>query len=185
MGSKSRTVELVERLARAVANEGHAHGLKPAQWDTLRYLSRANRFSRTPGALTSYLGSTKGTVSQTVMTLERAGLVAKTANPGDGRSVRLALTAAGATLLEQDGIAKLRQAADGLPDDVRSGLEAGLDELLARQLAANGGRPFGVCDSCRHFARDAEGAGKHFCALLRQSLTQSDAGQICYEQQPA
>jgi DNA-binding MarR family transcriptional regulator len=175
----------VERLARAVANEGHARGLKPAQWETLRYLARANRFSRTPGALTAFLGSTKGTVSQTVMSLERAGLVEKSANPGDGRSVRLALTAAGISLLEQDGIAKLRQAVDDLPDDVRDGLETGLDQLLARQLAANGGRPFGVCDSCRHFARGAEGTGQHFCQLLRQALTDSDAEQICYEQEAA
>lgn len=185
MDRRSRTVELVERLARAVANEGHAHGLKPAQWDTLRYLSRANRFSRTPGALTAYLGSTKGTVSQTVMSLERAGLVEKSANPGDGRSVRLALTAAGAALLQNDQLEKLREAAGALSGDVRAGLDAGLEALLVRQLDANGGRPFGICRSCRHFAINAGGPGKHFCQLLRMPLTDADAELICFEQEAA
>ena len=185
MDDKNRTVELIERLARVVANEGHAYGLKPAQWGALRYLSRANRFSRTPGALTAYLGSTKGTVSQTVMSLERAGLVEKTANPGDGRSVRLALTAAGAALLEKDGIAKLRQAVDALPEETREGLEAGLEALLSERIAAGGGRPFGVCRSCRHFAGDVEGLGRHFCQLLRQPLADTDAEHICFEQEAA
>jgi DNA-binding MarR family transcriptional regulator len=185
MDSRNRTVELAERLARVIANEGHAHGLKPAQWETLRYLSRANRFSRTPGALTAWLGSTKGTVSQTVMSLERAGLVEKSANPGDGRSVRLALTPAGAALLEQDQLANLRATVDALPDRVRQGLETGLEALLSRQLAANGGRPFGLCRTCRHFAQDSAGTGRHYCDLLHMPLTDTDAGQICFEQQAA
>lgn len=185
MDERNRTVELIERLARLVANEGHAHGLKPAQWETLRYLSRANRFSRTPGALTAYLGSTKGTVSQTVMSLERAGLVEKTANPGDGRSVRLALAPAGAAMLEKDEIGRFRQAVDALPEQVRHGLDAGLTALLGQRLAASGGRPFGICRDCRHFGTDADGPGLHFCRLLQQPLTEADAEQICYEQEAA
>jgi DNA-binding MarR family transcriptional regulator len=184
MGSK-RTVELIERLARLVGNNGHAHGLKPAQWETLRYLARANRFSRTPGALTAYLGSTKGTVSQTVMSLERAGLVTKTANPSDGRSVHLALSAAGEAMLSRDEIGRIEAAVEALPEPVRAGLEGGLAALLTARLAANGGRPFGLCRACRHFGRDARGAGQHFCRLLDQPLDDSDAGLICYEQQAA
>ncbi|HIP78057.1 MAG TPA: MarR family transcriptional regulator, partial [Kiloniellaceae bacterium] len=56
---------LLERLARVLQNEAHSEGLKPTQWEALRYLSRANRFSRTPSGVTAYLGMTKGTVSQT------------------------------------------------------------------------------------------------------------------------
>ena len=89
MTETHRALELMERLSRLVGQTGHAHGMKPAQWDALRYLARANRFSRTPGALTAYLGATKGTVSQTVIALELedslqallAGLIAE----GGGR----------------------------------------------------------------------------------------------------
>ena len=185
MDSGNRAVELVERLARLVGNDGRAHGLKPAQWEALRYLARANRFSRTPRALASYLGSTKGTVSQTVMSLERAGLVAKAGNPADGRSVTLALSPAGRALLADDEIERLRRAADALPEHTLAGLEAGLVALLAKRLAATGGRPFGICRSCRHFFQDREGSGRHFCRLLNQPLDDADAGQICFEQEAA
>ena len=61
----------LERLARLMRAREHEDGLNPAQWEALRFLSRANRFSNAPGALTRYLGATKGTVSQTLMALER------------------------------------------------------------------------------------------------------------------
>lgn len=185
MNDRNATVELVERVSRLVANEGHARGLKPAQWEALRYLARANRFSRTPGALTAYLGSTKGTVSQTIMSLERAGLVEKAANPDDGRSVHLALTPAGAALLEAEGAGGIRRAVEALPEATRRELEAGLRALLGRRLEETGGRPFGICAECRHFGRDARGPDLHFCRLLSQPLSGADAGLICFEQEAA
>jgi DNA-binding MarR family transcriptional regulator len=176
-------VELLERLARLIANDGHAQRLKPAQWEALRYLARANRFSRTPGGLTAWLGATKGTVSQTVMSLERAGLVAKSGHPADRRSVRLELTDAGHAMLQRDEIAALRHSAAALPPPVRAGLEDGLRALLAARLAASGQRPFGICRDCRHFSR--QGGNPYFCRLLKEPLSENDSGLICVEQEPA
>ena len=39
------------------------------------FIARANRFSRTPAALADYAGSTRGTISQTLIALEQKGLV--------------------------------------------------------------------------------------------------------------
>ncbi|CAH2394963.1 hypothetical protein [Mesorhizobium ventifaucium] len=50
-------IDRLERLARSGEQSGR---LNPAQWDALRYLARANRFSRTPAALANYLASTRG-----------------------------------------------------------------------------------------------------------------------------
>ena len=185
MSGTDIAVDLLARLARIITNEGHAHGLKPAQWEALRYLTRANRFSRTPGALTAYLGSTKGTVSQTVMSLERAGLIAKAANPDDGRSVRLELTPAGRAVLAKDEIERIRRAFDALPGAMRSAVEDGLQLLVRKRLAASNGRSFGVCASCRHFAAKSHGPGRHHCLLLDEQLSEVDAESICYEQEPA
>jgi DNA-binding MarR family transcriptional regulator len=182
MRSDGETIELIERLARLVTNEGHAHGLKPAQWEALRYLSRANRFSRTPGGLTAYLGLTKGTVSQTLMSLERASLVEKTAYPGDGRSVRLNLTEKGRALLPLDGMAAIAAAFEALPPQARAALDEGVAALVRSALAARAGRAFGICRACRHFAADARGQGRHYCRLLEQPLEEAEAGQICQEQ---
>ena len=71
----------LERLARIMRAREHEGGLNPAQWEALRYLSRANRFSDSPGALTRYLGATKGTISQTLMALERKHFCALLDNP--------------------------------------------------------------------------------------------------------
>lgn len=185
MTDRNKTVEMVERLARIVAQDGHAHGLKPAQWEALRYLARANRFSRTPGALTAYLGATKGTVSQTLMSLERAGLVAKSTHPDDRRSVRLELTREGAALLERDALVAMSQAVTALPADTHAALETGLTGLLKARLALSGGRPFGICRDCRHFSAGTHGAGVHYCRLLDEPLTEVDAGNICVEQEAA
>ncbi len=185
MQSDGETIELIERLARLVTNEGHAHGLKPAQWEALRYLARANRFSRTPGGLTAYLGLTKGTVSQTLMSLERAGFVQKTAYPGDGRSVRLDLTEKGRALLPLDGMATFRAAFEALPPPLRAALGEGIAAMVTSVLAARSGRPFGICRTCRHFAPDARGEGLHYCRLLKQPLEEAEAGQICQEQEAA
>ena len=50
-------IDRLERLARLGDAPG---GINPAQWKALRYLARANRFSRTPAALADYLASTRG-----------------------------------------------------------------------------------------------------------------------------
>lgn len=185
MRTDGETIELIERLARLVTNEGHAHGMKPAQWEALRYLVRANRFSRTPSGLTAYLGLTKGTVSQTLMSLERAGLVEKTANPGDGRSVRLDLTQKGRALLPLDGMAAIRQAFEVLPPPMRAALGDGVAALVRSALAARSGRAFGICRDCRYFAADARAPGQHYCRLLKEPLEDAEAGQICQEQEAA
>ena len=52
-----RIAALIERIGRLLSTDAHAGGLLPVQWEALRY--RANRFSRTPAALTAYLGLTR------------------------------------------------------------------------------------------------------------------------------
>ncbi|MEQ8295143.1 MAG: MarR family transcriptional regulator [Nitratireductor sp.] len=185
MTETHRALELMERLSRLVGQTGHAHGMKPAQWDALRYLARANRFSRTPGALTAYLGATKGTVSQTVIALERAGLVEKSPHPGDRRSVRLELTPAGRAMLKDDRIEAVRRALARLAPGRAAALEDSLQALLFGLIAEGGGRPFGLCRACRHFGKDAHGPGRHLCRLLGEPLTDAESGQICVEQEAA
>lgn len=176
---------LLERLARVVQNETHSEGLKPTQWEALRYLARANRFSRTPSGLTAYLGMTKGTVSQTLNALERKGLAVKEIDPTDRRQVYIDLTAKGAQLLERDPIESLVKSALRMPGDERRILAESLESLLKETLRCRGGLPFGVCKTCRYFkANDPEGA-PHRCSLLDAPLSKNDSKSICVEQQSA
>ena len=181
----SETIAMIDRLARIAAHDAHTAGLKPVQWEALRFLARANRFSRTPGALTAYLGATKGTVSQTLMTLERAGYVEKSADDADRRTVRLELTDTGRDMLARDGTERMRSALKSISEADREALATGAAALLKARIAIDGGRPFGICRDCRFFERDAQGPAQHFCRLMTEPLSEGDAANICVEQEAA
>ena len=51
--------ELVVQLGRIAHGDGYTGGLTPAQWSALRYLSRANRFSRTVSAFAEFHATTR------------------------------------------------------------------------------------------------------------------------------
>lgn len=176
---------LIERLARIFQNDAHADGLKPTQWEALRYLARANRFSRSPRAVTSYLGMTKGTVSQTIGALERKGLVRKQVDPTDRRGVQLDVTEEGANALARDPTAILENAAAKLTDIDRSQLSKGLEKVLQQLLHERGGRRFDACKTCRHFVSDGKQGNPFYCSLLGEPLTAADSEAICIEQERA
>jgi DNA-binding MarR family transcriptional regulator len=174
---------LLERLSRVLQNETHAEGLKPAQWEALRFLSRANKFSRTPSGLTAYLGVTKGTVSQTVNALESKGLVAKKTDAADRRQVQINLTTKGRRLLAVDPIEAAMKAGSKLSAAEQRETARTLEALLKGMLRERGGRPFGACRACRYFrANDPQGA-PHRCGLLDEPLSKGDSDLICVEQE--
>ncbi|GGE40559.1 transcriptional regulator [Marinicauda pacifica] len=174
---------LLERLSRVIHNDAHASGLKPTQWEALRFLARANRVSRSPGALTGFLGVTKGTVSQTLQALERKGLIEKTTADGDRRGVKLDLTPAGRTLLADDPLTDLDASLAAMPPEARDQLSTSLERLMTEMLARRGGRAFGACRTCRHFTRGHREGAPYFCALLRAPLSREESEQICIEQE--
>lgn len=176
---------LVDRLGRLVRSGESRQGINPAQWEALRFLARANRFSRTPAALADYLVSTRGTVSQTLIALESKGLVLRRQSSRDRRSVELELTSPGIEMLEEDPLIELaRDLGKGSDDRLTSAVEV-LRDALRRALQRNDSRPFGVCQSCRYFRKNASGRGKHHCALIHEPLSEKESELICSEQQPA
>ncbi len=181
MDKPAETAQLLERVARVVHNDSVTGGLNPTQWEALRYFARANRFSRTPSALTAYLGVTKGTVSQTINALERKGLVRKKTVKGDRRSVSVELAAKGRRLLADDPLRHLADTVGELNAVQRDQLDRTLRALLGKTLAGRDGRPFGLCAGCRHFQRNVDDGKPHRCGLLRVPLSEPDSEQICRE----
>lgn len=173
---------LTERLGRLLGSDAHASGLRPVQWEALRYLDKANRFSLNSTALTAYLGSTKGTVSQTIMALERKGLVSNQSDSKDRRRNRLALTAKGRKLLGEDPLSEWEDAASELSASSQASLVSGLRKLLSIRLDAQNRRPFGQCQSCAHFEAHHSKGDPHYCRLLQEKLSEMDSAAICYEQ---
>lgn len=168
--------EVLERLANLLRQRQHevavAHGLNGAQVSALLYLAKANSYSDTPVAVAEYLGLTKGTVSQTLLVLERGGWLRRKADRTDGRVVHLQLTPRALRLAAEcraplDPLAALPQAAESA---------AAMISVLQR---ANGGRAFGVCHTCRHFRRDGPEAFR--CGLTLESLAPAQTFRICRE----
>lgn len=174
-------LNLLERIGRLIQSDGYANGLVPTQWEALRYFARANRFSRSPSALTAYLGSTKGTVSQTITALERKGLIEKREEPRNRRQVRIELTPAGRSALKRDPLEALSASLARIPAKQRKAMEADLRDLLTETLDERQGRPFGVCRTCRYFQRRSPDGAPHRCGLLEVPLSAADSELICVE----
>jgi len=185
--SATEAAHLIERLDRLARRGGDGAELNPAQWEALRYVARANRFSRNPAALADYLGSTRGTVSQTLIALEQKGLIERHPSERDRRSIDLALTISGNAALRRDPIEHLAEdIAAALGKDAEKLADA-LRASLVHAIARNDGKPFGICHTCRHFRRNAKPGARqpHHCALLNAPLSASDSELICVEQAPA
>ena len=182
--AQHQLITLVERLGRYLSNSGHSHNLKPVQWEILRYLAKANRFSRSPSAVTQYLGITKGTVSQSITTLQSKGLLDKVLSATDKRSVSLALTNQGQALVAQDPSEYFDQALASMPPQDLAQATQTLQTLLTESLKKAGNQPFGQCQTCTHFRSQVSNGQPHFCALLNVPLNEQDAELICVEQQP-
>ena len=72
-------LQLVERLGNLIRAEMRRvigqEGLQPVHLEAMLFLNQANRFSNTPQSLAEFLGLTKGTVSQSLLLLDRRGLI--------------------------------------------------------------------------------------------------------------
>lgn len=176
---------LIDRLER-LARLGEDEPLNAAQWEALRYLARANRFSRTPALLADYLGSTRGTVSRTLAALEAKGYVERVPSARDGRSVELALTKLAEEALKRDPLLALAEDIERATGDGAAALADALRRTLRHAIARNGGRAFEACFSCRHFRAGVHASlrAPHHCALLDEPLSDADGTAICAENEP-
>ncbi len=166
--------ELIDRAGRLARTLQYVDGLNPAQWEALRYLARANRYSRNPSALAEFFGATKGTVSQTLIALEGKVFLRRVRGISDRRAVLLELTPAGEALLAHDPLVRIDEAVAEMSPAARASLVQGLDQLLRDFSRRGGGREFGVCEACGWFSADAaldERGGPHRCGLTGEPLS--------------
>lgn len=175
--------DLVERMATLIRSEERKKctelGLQPVHFQVLDYLSRCNRFSDTPAALANYLGMTRGTVSQTLLLLEKKGFIQKKSDAGDRRMVHLYLLDAGASILEKARSTELFKRAALLLKDYHIDQNEVIfaNALLALQKAHKS-QSFGLCLTCRHFTRTSD---SFVCGLTKEPLSQGDSEKICQE----
>lgn len=160
----------------------YASGLNPAQWEALRFIARANRYSRSPGAIARYLGTTRGTVSQTLIALESKGYVRRQRCDADRRALTVDLTDTGRALIEDDPLCPVSRAADALGGEAQSQLADNLEDLVRAVQKAKGMPEFGPCLNCIHFGPgEDDGAGSCHCALTDEPIPPDETAKICVE----
>ncbi|WP_226925747.1 MarR family winged helix-turn-helix transcriptional regulator [Meridianimarinicoccus sp. MJW13] len=172
--------ELINRLARLDAASGWDGDLNPTQRAVLAYLGRANRFSRSPSHVAEYLGTTRGTISQSFKSLQQKGYVSELRSSRDKRTISFALTPKGEGIAQT--VSNLDHSLSELSDSKKQALQATLTEVLRRFVQQNDGRAFGVCKTCIHYKASSSGG---FCTLLSEPLSPEDSSLICHEQQSA
>lgn len=175
---------LVDRLSRIAHSLQFSEGLNPAQWNALRYLAKANKYSTSPGVLADYLGCTKGTISQTLIALESKGLLERIRCDEDRRKVRLGLTEAGKTILENDPLLQIERASVGVPLPDRESMVAAMTRMVDELCPNHDGPNFGKCGECCHLdcsngADDCDGAQR--CGLTDETLNDGELSQICVD----
>jgi DNA-binding MarR family transcriptional regulator len=170
--------ELLDRLGRATHALQFVHGLNPAQWEALRFLGRANRYSRSPSSLSGYLGTTKGTTSQTLRALESKGYVTRCRDCSDRRGVSLGLTEAGRALLASDPMREIERAVADLPEGCVNSLAEGLGQVLDHIRSSCRQGVFGVCERCNHLVATGEAATTQ-CGLTGEALSKEESRQLC------
>jgi DNA-binding MarR family transcriptional regulator len=174
--------ELVFHLGRIATGEGLAEGLTAAQWAALRYFAQANRFSRTPSAFAAFHGTTRGTASQTIKSLETLGYLTRLRAEDDKRSVHLGLTEQALGILASDPFESLVRAADALPPSLQGQFANALQRMLCQVAQERGKQPFGTCTMCQHLEGDGchrENQAPYACGFTREPLHLEELDGVC------
>ena len=169
---------LLGRFARVAREMQFSQGLNPAQWESLRFMARANRYSRSPGALAAYLGTTKGTASQTLIVLEQKGLVERLRHGRDRRQVQIQLTPRGQKMLAKDPLAVIEKAAACMSNELGGQVVKCLGVLMRDLKPHCASTEFGTCHGCGNCQKSTPGAAAT-CRLTGDALSPADQRLFC------
>ena len=177
MKSNTHIKELIIRLARLAAAAGWEVDLNPAQRAALSYMSRANRFSRSPSHVADYLGTTRGTTSQSLKSLQQKGYIQEKRSEQDKRVISYDLTQRGQQTVALSS--PIEEALAELDVEEIEVFQHSLTRVAQIAVRKNASHEFGVCRSCIHHTQNKNGA---FCKLLATELSTEETTQICAEQ---
>lgn len=184
MNLARESIELLAQLTRIFLFEGTKHGLRDREWMALRFLARANRFSRTPSALASYVGTTKGSSSFITGELERKGYLERTRSTKDKRSVTLSVTQQGRKFLARDPINVLVDAIAVLDDDGKTSFHGALRHMLDKSDPSQQGRHADICRRCIFLREDrasteGKASSEFTCRLFRTAIAEAEIELLC------
>lgn len=130
-GQAGAAAQEIEKLIRIHFRNSYRDGLRPAQWQALRYFASAGPEERSLTAFARHRRSTMGTASITVSQLVERGFMER-GDPEGQRNVGLRLTEQGRAALQNDPIEELVDAISGLEASKIEGLRESLSQIADR-----------------------------------------------------
>ena len=188
----ARIVEGLERIATALKSDdwsrAQALGVNPTQLSILRALTGRDA-GLSVKDLSSLLGVSQPTATDSILALERKTLVEKRPDPADGRAVCVVVTDAGKAVIRagDETAGSVRQAAAALDDADQEQLLVQLVSVI-RQLQEQGSIPVQrMCVGCRHFRPYAheDAARPHHCDFVDAAFGQQDLRIDCRDHETA
>lgn len=186
-----RIVDGLERIAAVMRSaewqNAHAAGVNPAQFAILKALA-GRRAGLSVKALAAQLGVSQPSATDSILALERKGLVDKHPDPADRRVVRVLCTPSGRALLaENRGPGAAERAAASLDPEAQEQLLASLVAMI-RHLQEVGAIPMQrICVSCRYFSPFAhpDAALPHHCHFVDAPFGRNDLRIDCHDHETA
>jgi DNA-binding MarR family transcriptional regulator len=184
MNLARESIELLGQLARIFLFEETKHGLRDREWMALRFLARANRFSRTPSALANHVGTTRGTASYIINELERKQYLEKTRSAKDKRSVTLNVTQQGKKFLVRDPVNVLVDAIGLLDDERKVSFRDTLRHVLDQSDTGQQRHRADICSGCMFLREsrpnpESRTPAEFTCRLFRATIAEVETELLC------
>lgn len=182
--------QLAFGLARLAAHARHVtwqagerEGLTPTQAEALDLVARRDEGIRLT-ALATHIQVSQPTASDVVSALVRKGLLARHADPTDGRATILRATREGESLVARWPVGFATSIAL-LSEDRRELLLGLVMETVSALVETGAIPPQRMCRTCRFFARDVHpgSARPHHCRFVDLPLASGDLRIDCTEHQ--
>ncbi len=176
--------DLIEYMSALIRSEERKRcselKIQLVHFQILKYLSSCNKYSDTPAAIANYLGITRGTVSQTLLILEKKEFIKKNQDHKDKRVYHVLLLDKGLNTLKETTPTELFTKASELLESESSVTEN--EDVFVKALTAlqkaNNSYSFGICKTCKNFTKISSG---FFCELTQEKLSKSDSEKTCQE----
>ena len=185
--NKANIFDVIECIAALIRSEERKRctelKLQLVHFQVLEYLSLCNKYSDTPAAIANYLGMTRGTVSQSLIILEKRAYIKKNQDTLDKRVFHIQLLQKGRNILKKAKPTELFNKASAILA-ANSSIVAGEDIFIEARRAlqkANNSNSFGVCKTCKNFSRKSH---SFFCELTQEKLSKNDSEKICQKHDP-
>ncbi len=184
--TESKIVASLERISQAFRvllwNESKEFSLSPIQVQVLIFLLYHSEEKRKVSYLAAEFNMTKATISDTIKSLDKKGLITREHEQHDTRSYIIHLSEKGKKVANQTSLftREIQVPIERLDADDKENLLVSLMGVIRHLNKAGVITKQRMCFSCAHYHPNYHGA-KHFCGLLNQQLEGAELRVDCPE----